>query len=255
VVIRESQSWERVRPHRLRRPHRRPVESEYQSLETAELYDLRRFASPRGRYNNWRLRRLLNRIVRDLPSRSIVLDVPCGTGRIDGWLLKASLHVIGADVSGEMLAVAQRKFRATPSRPALIKANAQKLPFRSRSIDVVCSIRFLHLVEPPERWTILQEMARVATRWIVVEYRNIDRPIQAARLTMTRWLTGEDVWKPKTVSDIVDELTRCGLIAEHYYFMSRWFSGSVLIVARPHELDERREDPPTRAGRADLSQM
>ncbi len=245
VVVGEAQSWERARLSRPRRPHRRPVEIEYQSTEAANLYDRRRFASLHGRYNNWRLHRLLNRIVGGLAPGSIVLDIPCGTGRIDGWLLKASLRVIAADVSGEMLAMAQRKFQATPSRPALIRADANQLPFRSRSIDAVCSIRFLHLMDPPERLRILEETARVAKRWIVVEYRNVDRLLQAARRTKIRWLTGEDVRKPKTVSDIADELTRCGLIAERYYFMSRWFSGSVLVVARHHRLSEPREDPPT----------
>ena len=33
------------------------------------------------------------------------------------------------------------------------------------------------------------------------------------------------------VSGIAYELSKCGLLADHYYFVSRWFSGSVLVMA------------------------
>ena len=36
-----------------------------------------------------------------------------------------------------------------------------------------------------------------------------------------------------TAGEISDELIACGLAPERPYFMSRLFSGSVLIVARP----------------------
>src|SRR3989442_1673113 len=95
--------------------NRRLVTVRYQDTDVAEAYDRQRFHSPRGRYNNWRLRRLLNKVLEGLSPGSVVLDIPCGTGRIDNWLLNASLRVIAADISMEMLAVARQKVRPMPS--------------------------------------------------------------------------------------------------------------------------------------------
>ena len=129
---RSSRSREEVRGGR--RGHTRPVSIEYQSLDVAETYERRRFHSLGGRYNNWRLHRLLNCILLRLPPGSVVLDIPCGTGRIDNCLLDRSLRVIAADISTAMLTVARRKFRPRPSAPKFLRADANHLPFRSHSV-------------------------------------------------------------------------------------------------------------------------
>jgi ubiquinone/menaquinone biosynthesis C-methylase UbiE/membrane-associated phospholipid phosphatase len=214
--------------------HRRPVALEYQGIDVAETYDRRRFHSLGGRYNNWRLYRLLNRILQLLPPGSVVLDIPCGTGRIDDWLLKRSLRVIAADISGAMLDVARRQVRPLPSGLEFLRTDANHLPFRSHSVDGVFSIRFLHLMDASDRRRVLTEVARVAKQWAIVEYRNVDTPVKAIKRSIIFLLTGQKGRRKRAISEIADELNQCGLIAERYYFISRWFSGSVLIVARHH---------------------
>ena len=213
--------------------NRRPVAIRYQDAGVVEAYDRGRFHGLGGRYNNWRLHRLLNKTLKGLPPGSIVLDIPCGTGRIDNWLLEASLRVIAADISSAMLSRARQKVPPMSSALRFLRADADHLPFRSRSVDAVFSIRFLHLLDQPARLLVLREVARVARHWAVVEYRRVERPLQAAKRLMAGWLTGRNGRKKKmAVAEITDELNRCGLVAERYYFVSRWFSGSVLVVAR-----------------------
>ena len=211
-----------------------PVAVRYQDTDVAEAYDRQRFHSPRGRYNNWRLRRLLNKVLEGLSPSSVVLDIPCGTGRIDNWLLNASFRVIAADISMEMLAVARREVRPMPWWLGFLRADAGHLPFRSRSVDGVLCIRFLHLLDQQARLRCLNEMARVTRQWVVVEYR-IERPVKAAKRALIRWLTGRTGRKKMMVSGIADELSKCGLLADRYYFVSRWFSGSVLVMAHRQE--------------------
>ncbi len=196
----------------------------------AKAYDRQRFHNPRGRYNNWRLRRLLNKALRGLSPGSVVLDIPCGTGRIDNWLLNASFRVIAADISSEMLAVARQKVRPTASWLVYVRADADHLPFRSRSVDVLLCIRFLHLLDREARRRVLREVARVARRRVVVEF-HVERRVKAAKRAIISWLTRRTALKKMTVSEIARELSRCGLRAERYYFISRWFSGSVLVIA------------------------
>jgi ubiquinone/menaquinone biosynthesis C-methylase UbiE len=224
--------------------HTRPVSSEYQSLDVAEAYDRRRFQSLGGRYDNWRLHRLLSRLVRDLPPGSAVLDVPCGTGRIEGCLMRRSLRVIAADISTAMLTVARRKVRTPRTGFTFLRADANRLPVRSQSVQAVICIRFLHLMDPVERRDVLTELGRVAQRRVIVEYRNVDPPIRALKRAMLAWLRGAKRRRRRTVSDIEGELRRCGLIGQHYYYVNRWFSGSVLVAAahRPRAPQLRASD-------------
>jgi hypothetical protein len=55
--------------------------------------------------------------------------------------------------------------------------------------------------------------------------------VKAAKRAIISWLTRRPALKKMTVSEIARELSRCGLRAERYYFISRWFSGSVLVIA------------------------
>ena len=207
-----------------------PVAARYQDTDVAEAYDRQRFHSPRGRYNNWRLRRLLNKVLGGLSPGSVVLDIPCGTGRIDNWLLNASLRVIAADISNGDAGGRTIKGSAY----AFVAGVPGHLPFRSRSVDGVLCIRFLHLLDQQARRRCLNEVARVMRQWVVVEYR-IERPVKAAKRAIIRWLTGRTGRTKMMVSGIADELSKCGLLADHYYFVSRWFSGSVLVMAHRQE--------------------
>jgi ubiquinone/menaquinone biosynthesis C-methylase UbiE len=223
----------------------RSVELRYQRTDVAESYDGARFGGLSGRYSDWRLRRMVRAITRALPPSALVLDVPCGTGRLHDCLSRSSLRVIAADVSGEMLTVAQRKARAMSARPALLRADAMRLPLPPASIDVVFCIRFLHLLDGDARSAALTELARVARDYVVVEYRSVTKPLRVARRAVLRWLGARNLRTPTTVDDLKGELARCGLRAERCYFTSRWFSASVLIVARPTPRDDA--DPTSRA--------
>jgi SAM-dependent methyltransferase len=224
---------------RRERGHARPLASEYENRAVAETYDRRRFGSLVGRYKNWRLHRLLSVIVGSLPPGSMVLDVPCGTGRIDGCLLRRSLRVIAADISTAMLTVARRKLRPQSSGLEFVRADVNRLPLRSQSVQAVLCIRFLHLMDSSERRAVLAEMARVANRWVIVEYRNVDPFYKAVKRAIAARLRGGVRRRRRTISGIEQELHQCGLVAEDYYYVSRWFSGSVLVAARRRSLADR----------------
>jgi len=215
----------------VRNENRRRAAIRYQDPVVANAYDRQRFHHPRGRYHNWRLRKLLDKALGILSPGSVVLDIPCGTGRIDNWLLNASLRVIAADISSEMLAVARRKVRPTASWLGFLRADADHLPLRSRSVDVVLCIRFLHLLDHEARLSVLSEIARVAKGSAIVEFR-VERRVKTAKRALVSWLTRRATRKKMTVFEIADELSRCGLLVDRYYFVSRWFSGSVLVTAR-----------------------
>ena len=209
------------------------VERRYQNPTVADTYDWTRFEGLRGRYNNWRMHRILKRIMNTLPPATLVLDVPCGTGRLLGYLTRSPRRVIAADISSEMLTRARRKDSRGPSTPRFLRADARHLPFRSNSVDVALSVRFLHLLDRDTRMAVLKELARVTRGTVIVEYRSVTKLLRVARHAVLGWVSKRNVLRRTTVVDVVDELKRCGLVAERRYFTNRWVSGSVIFAARP----------------------
>ncbi|MCX7193035.1 MAG: methyltransferase domain-containing protein, partial [Proteobacteria bacterium] len=81
----------------------------YKDSEVAREYDRVRFSSPAGRVFNYLERKIIRACFSDLPRNTVVLDFPCGTGRLAEILLESGLRVHGADISGEMLEVARKR--------------------------------------------------------------------------------------------------------------------------------------------------
>src|SRR6185312_3940007 len=83
--------------------------SYYCDPKIAASYDRDRFSSIAGAIYVRLERRALLRALSVVPRGSQVLDFPCGTGRLAEILLENGYRVVGADISQEMLNVAQQR--------------------------------------------------------------------------------------------------------------------------------------------------
>ena len=94
----------------------------------------------------------------DLPPGSLVLDLPCGWGRLHPYLLIGGLEVIGGDLSPLNLA----KHRADHAA-SLVRLDFRALPFRSGSADgVFCAFTsWGYFATEAENLRQLVEFARV----------------------------------------------------------------------------------------------
>ena len=155
------------------------VKRRYRDAVVATTYDASRFLSARGQKRNRLTLAAIQRAF-DLaaslgtPIRSC-LDLPCGTGRLFPWLLQRQLRFVGADISLEMMRAARRKDDAKNGGGvllALLQCDGESLPLKSQSLDAVFSIRFMFHVPREVRIRILQEMARVSRRWLIVDFRH-----------------------------------------------------------------------------------
>jgi arsenite methyltransferase len=127
------------------------------------------FASPVGSmvYDNMQalIRRLFSALQQptewvNIPPGGIALDVGCGPGTVTASLARASGTdglALGIDLSQAMLARAVRADAG--GQIAFLRADAQRLPLRDKSVDAVVSIAVLQLVPDPA--AALAEMARV----------------------------------------------------------------------------------------------
>jgi ubiquinone/menaquinone biosynthesis C-methylase UbiE len=105
------------------------------------------------------------RLLLGLSEGFTVLDLACGTGgfsRAFASTVGPAGLVVGVDASPTMLARAAAELRKRgPENVALIRADAESLPFDDSGFDAVCCFAALHLFADPMR--ALDEMTRVLT--------------------------------------------------------------------------------------------
>ncbi len=143
----------------------------YQNPQVAGSYDGDRFTSLAGRTLNGLERRALAAALAETTTGGhtpLVLDAPCGTGRITEWLLELGCRVIGADIAGPMLAVARSRCARFGDRVAFVQADLEGLALPDRCVDLVTCIRLFHHITTEQRARILKELARVTRNGVIV---------------------------------------------------------------------------------------
>lgn len=121
-------------------------------------------------YYDWLLRttfpeeRLKRAIVERIATATSVLDIGSGTGTLVLMLQRACPHanVIGIDVDGSIMNIAQRKIQqAQAPRPALVQGSAISLPFDDSSLDCVVSSFVIHHLKTADKLAAFRECFRV----------------------------------------------------------------------------------------------
>ncbi len=212
----------------------------YRDTAVAADYDQHRFATPVRQRRNQRKWIAIQKALAEAGDVRSVLDLPCGTGRFTGALAQAGHLVVGGDISFEMMlqAAARPTLGASGRVAGFVNVDAERLPFRSSSLDCVLSIRFMFHVDPATRRRILRDMGRVSKRWLIVDYRHC---------YTLRWL----FWQvrsalrlmrqpPERVSrrELRSEFHDAGLEIRRVVPVRRWLSDKWIVLA------ETRHDEP-----------
>jgi demethylmenaquinone methyltransferase/2-methoxy-6-polyprenyl-1,4-benzoquinol methylase len=120
-----------------------------------------------------------------------ILDVCVGTAASAILVASrhANSHVVGIDVSDQMLAVARRKIgRRGLANVEVANASADAMPFGDGSFDAAMASFALHEFEPEMRNRILAEIARVVRpggRFCLIDFARQDDP--ADRVFLKVW--------------------------------------------------------------------
>ena len=145
----------------------------YQSSDVAADYDEHRFRTPKRQRRNARKWAAIQKALALANGVKTVVDLPCGTGRFTGHLARAGFEVVGSDISAEMMGQAAKLPSVQHANiRGYVRADAEKLPFKSKSTDCLVSIRFLFHVDPETRRRMLREFGRVSRRWVIADYRH-----------------------------------------------------------------------------------
>ena len=145
----------------IKRDHERLAECRRRRLQRSKSY----FESVAGDWERIRQSYFDDRVTslaieKLLPRRLTIADIGCGTGTLSFELARFAEHVIGIDLSKEML----RRARAMANERAIVnvefrEGDALKLPLSRASVDAVFCVMVLHFLPEPER--AITELCRV----------------------------------------------------------------------------------------------
>jgi len=74
-----------------------------------------------------------------------VLDICCGTGEHARYMIEKGYDVTGIDLSGDMLAIFERKFLNRDRKPSFIQKDITKLDFEEEFDGAYCFNAFFHM--------------------------------------------------------------------------------------------------------------
>jgi ubiquinone/menaquinone biosynthesis C-methylase UbiE len=208
----------------------------YQSSEVAADYDEHRFRTPKRMRRNARKWSAIQKALAMAEGTRTVVDLPCGTGRFTGHLASAGYQVVGSDISIEMMHQAA-KLLSQPNVAGYVRADAEALPFKSKSADCLMSIRFLFHVDPDTRRRMLREFGRVSRRWIIADYRHkYSFRYGVWKLSSMLGLTRRP-FERVSVKSMKSEFEDAGLRVVKIFAVRRWLSDKWVVLAESGHTD------------------
>lgn len=164
-----------------------------------------------------------------------ILDIGAGNGR---WLpllasKKCSL-VVAMDLSRENLTQARAADRpgAAMEHVALVGGDAGALPFPPQSFDLVFCVELMPYVRRSGRLRALQEMRRVSSRWVIVQYAHIEGlGFFWQRLKKRLGLEARFPRNQLSAEQIEREFRRAGLGVRGFARVGGLFSTSWIVLA------------------------
>ena len=124
-----------------------------------------------ARFTMWRQKNTTSLLLNlcNLCERDIVLDAPCGTGLIGESLNEFSFSVIAADISLEMIELAQNEYEKRQFL-GFIQSDLTKSPFVDNKFKCVIVLSLMHRLPSEIRKKILSEVFRLSHNYAIISY-------------------------------------------------------------------------------------
>ena len=120
--------------------------------------------------------------------RGPVLDMPLGTGRFIPCYRAKGMEFVGADISGDMLAIAKEKFGDIK----ITQAAADDLPFADGSFATAVCIRFLEWLPLFKASLLIRDLHRIAKTVIVSINHGVEGRPDAYTYDLNKFLLALD---------------------------------------------------------------
>lgn len=145
-------------------------QGEYQAIERAAAYNLYYERRLLRRISTRREYRLIGRHLRQVGHSRVILELPCGGGRMTPAISAATDFLIEADIAIGQIAYGRNTSRVATPR-VWMTASAFHIPLRDNSVDGTVCIRLAHhLPTDAEQERLFRELLRVSRRFVIVTY-------------------------------------------------------------------------------------
>jgi ubiquinone/menaquinone biosynthesis C-methylase UbiE len=167
--------------------------------EVAKGYDAKREDT-----DKWRNEQaIVERWIRELAPKS-VLDIPVGTGRFLPLYAELGCHVIGRDLSSDMLQEAAKK---AGENCWLGIGDARAIDQPDGSVDVAVCCRLMRWLETNEtQLQVISELCRVAKKAVIFNVRTSSGPLPLDPVKIAG-LLAEAGWHIADQATIMDDFT------------------------------------------------
>ena len=159
----------------------RAYQQNYQKDQRAAAYNTKYRDRWAKRISTWREFGLLDRMLRKQGRCEVLLDLPCGGGRLSPSLAQYADLLIEADIAMGQLHYG-REHGQVPTPQAWIIASGFHIPLRDASVDGTVCVRLTHhLPEEAEREQLLRELLRVSKRFLILSFFDYFSPKNTLR--------------------------------------------------------------------------
>lgn len=190
---------------------KRSIAERFDDRSLAERYR-NRFKSGKRKRTHEREAGALRNLIARLGAVETILDVGSGAGRFIPVFSQFTSHIVQADFSLQMLAVARDEHAQRQQGAAFVNADAQALPFADRFADVAFCHRLLnHLPKASTRRMVLSEMKRVSRRWVVISCLAPPSSIRLIRRWYDRLRGHQSLDGHIAPADLLEDAAQCGL--------------------------------------------
>jgi len=169
--------------------------------EAAEIGEIERFDRAAGYYDRTRaipellMERLIPLLAAELPREGLCLEIGVGTGRIALPLSRAGVHLVGVDISREMLRRLIANANGTPS--PVLQADATRLPFRDGAFGAALAVHVLHLI-PAWKDAVAEVVRTVRPGGVLIASRGVRDDEDWSGRVRRRFFheAGDPAWPP-----------------------------------------------------------
>jgi SAM-dependent methyltransferase len=210
-----------------------PAKKRYQDSRVAETYDKERFSTFLGKLVDKLEKAALNKALKGIDKDVLILDFPCGTGRITEFLLQKGYFVSGADISEEMMDVAKKKLQKFSRFKGVFREDAEHTSFSKGAFDYITSVRLMGHLPPNVRIKVLKEMKRIAANQLIITFYVTDPFTRLSKFIQRRGREIDTSLCPTSMKCLKEEIKQAGLNIVKIIPMLKYISECHYFVLEP----------------------
>ena len=190
----------------------------FDTKNTAKLYSTRHLTSRKGK----REMACIKSALTDVKQNSLILDLPCGTGRLTYFINQLGFRVLAADYSTHMLDYAKKNpsKQSTPNSVSFERQDVTAIKHPDNAFEAaVCNRLFHHFPTSDLRQKALKELARVTHGPIIVSFFN-SYSLSAVWSKLKNWLRNKKPFDrvPIAYHTFKKDIESCGLTIQTTYY-------------------------------------